>query len=285
MQLANVTHQQREGSVGEIEDGSQSSPSPNYCPRGLEHLLSAKHSRSLQAERDALYDALLVEQHQQWEANSGDSVTGSSVVDYEDYNVSSERLADISRRHSSEAVQRALRLAQADADFAASYNPPPNIEAPATTINSVLATALSMSDLLTLKPEPASSTAQASSTSSSRSWPLPTSATRQYHREGGVLRLPHRSSSDIASSFHDRGNASKQNHLPYSCSPLRRNCISLLDLKTLNTSQQATSTTAAFGSAAMPSSLALGGGSLSSSLTALTAIECPVEGGDHYLLF
>lgn len=63
------------------DDDSSSSSSPSCCPRGLEHVQSSEHSQSLKAERDALYDALLDEQSRQWEMHSGDSVTGSSVVD------------------------------------------------------------------------------------------------------------------------------------------------------------------------------------------------------------
>ena len=178
-------------------------------------MLSSEHMRSLQAERDALYDALLNEQDRQWEVHSGDSATGSSVVDYEDYNVSSERLADVSRRHSADAVQRALQLAQADADFVASYNPPPppqeeqEVEAQQdilhgqgaetnigneqgieddvqiATMADVLTKVLSMSDLMTLD-DPAPTLALAhvpgaqppltSSSRSSSSWPLPSNA-------------------------------------------------------------------------------------------------------------
>ena len=318
--ITNIHHMQRqphhEHDHGHNHDGSSSS-SPSYCPRGLEHVQSSEHSRSLKAERDALYDALLNEQDRQWEVRSGDSVTGSSVVDYEDYDVSSERLAHISRRHSADAVQRALRLAQADADFVASYNPPPpspegeaqsvlHAEAKAddtpfaqqddqaggqdeeAVVADVLTKVLSMSDLMTLDdPAPAllHVEAQPSLTSSSRSsssWPLPSNATATatssgnmpitttaYQRRGEAIGLPRRSGSDISSYPHHRGTTGRAHG-----SPLRRKCTSLLDLKTLNSSQHATTT------------LDLGGGSdLPSSLQAPPATSSPVQGDDDYLFF
>lgn len=319
--VTNIHHMQRQPHHHDRLDDddnhdSSSSSSPSYCPRGLEHAQSSEHCRSLKAERDALYDALLNEQDRQWEVHSGDSVTGSSVVDYEDYDVSSERLAQISRRHSAGAVQRALRLAQADADFVASYNPPPppsppkddvlHIEAMAddalfaqqdddqadgqgeeAVVADVLTKVLSMSDLMTLDdPAPAllhvglsAAQQQPSLTSSSRtSWPPLSNAatasvrgtTTTYPRGANPIGLPRRSGSDISSSPHHRGTTGRTHHAP----PLRRKCTSLLDLKTLNSSQHATTTFEQGGGSDLPSSLQLP-----------PAISSPVQGDDDYLFF
>ena len=106
--------------------------------------------QSLLAERDALIDAVLDELDRQWEINSGDE---TSVADYEDYSIGSERLAAVSRRHSEGAVRRALRLARSDADFAAAHNrrAPPTPEAlPDIFARRALARVLSDSDLMVL---------------------------------------------------------------------------------------------------------------------------------------
>ena len=253
--ITNIQQMRHHPRHGHDDDpSSSSSSSPSYCLRGLEHVLSAEHCQSLKAERDALYDALLDEQDRQWEVHSGDSVTGSSVVDYEDYDVSSERLAQISRRHSADAVQRALRLAQTDADFVASYNPPPpspeggamaddslfaQQDEEEAVVADVLTKVLSMSDLMTLD-------ATATATSSGN---MPNTTTT-YQRGANPIGLPRRSGSDISSSPHHRGTTGRTHGFP-----LRRKCTSLLDLKTLNSSQHATTTFGLGGGSDLPSSL------------------------------
>lgn len=79
----------------------------DYCPRGLEKMQSAESILRAKVAKERVIDAVLDEQERQWEGNFNDA----SV------------LADISARHSSNAVEIAMLRAESDAAFARMYNP------------------------------------------------------------------------------------------------------------------------------------------------------------------
>ena len=80
-----------------------------YCSRGLEKMQSTESILRSKAARQRVIDAVLDEQERQWDLNLNDA----SLV------------ADISARHSSNAVEIAILRASSDAAFARIYNPSP----------------------------------------------------------------------------------------------------------------------------------------------------------------
>lgn len=79
--------------------------SDDFCPRGLEGLESAKHLQRAMASKRRVVQAVLDEQERQWEAAEENA----------------DRLAQASRRHSSDAVDVAIHRAESDAAFARDY--------------------------------------------------------------------------------------------------------------------------------------------------------------------